>query len=253
MELSVLTTSLPLRLSAALEQIARLGFTHVDLVGRVDRPHAEREVLAQSGLFVSCVALGRDLSEGCSLDAADLKARTRAVGEVKSQIADAAQLGARWGYLVPGIDGGAAALERFADSCEVLNTYAAGRMMQLCLEHIPGRALPTVKRTLDWLKPTDLALLLDIGHCLISEEDPVLAVIEAGDRLGYVHLDDNDSVGDLHWPLLTGRLTADMLDAFFAILREYQYRGNIALELNPENPDPVKALQEGKKIVERLM
>ena len=42
--------------------------------------------------------------------------------------------------------------------------------------------------------------------------------MQAGPRLGYVHFDDNDGVGDLHWPLLTGRLTGDMLEAMLAVL-----------------------------------
>lgn len=126
-------------------------------------------------------------------------------------------------------------------------------MVRLCLEHIPGRSLPTVAKTLAWLEKTDLALLLDIGHCLISEEDPVEAIVQAGGRLGYVHLDDNDSVGDLHWPLLTGRLTADMLTAFFAKLKHLGYKGAVSLELNPTNPDPLQALRDGKQLVERLL
>src|SRR5687768_10685440 len=134
MELSVLATSLPLEVGDALRTIARLGFTHVDLVAVTERAAAEREALAASGLIVSCAALGRNLSEGCSLEAHDRDARKRAVEEVKLQILDAAQLGARWAYLVPGMDASAAALARFGDSCQVLEVYARGRMVQLCLE-----------------------------------------------------------------------------------------------------------------------
>jgi sugar phosphate isomerase/epimerase len=128
--------------------------------------------------------------------------------------------------------------------------------MRLCVEHIPGRALPTVAQALAWLERVDhdnLALLLDVGHCLISEEDPSQAVVQAGRRLGYVHLDDNDSVGDLHWPLLTGRLTSDMLEAVLTVLELGGYAGGVALELNPENPDPVRALREGREVVRQIV
>jgi hypothetical protein len=35
-------------------------------------------------------------------------------------------------------------------------------------------------------------------------------------------------------------------------LREIGYRGALALELNPTNSDPIEALRDGKRIVERL-
>lgn len=250
MHLAAMLTSLPLNFPDAVGQVAELGFTHVDIVGMIDRPAGDREALAASGLLVSCASLGRNLPVGHTLENADRTARQQAVNLVKRQLTDAAQLGATCTYLVPGMDADAEALNRFADSCQALDVHARACMMQLCLEHIPGRALPTVTKTLAWLKNTGLALLLDIGHCLITEEDPTQAVVQAGARLGYIHLDDNDSVGDLHWPLLTGRLTRDMLDAFFAILRESDYQGGLSLELNPENPDPIKALRDGKRLVD---
>jgi hypothetical protein len=56
-------------------------------------------------------------------------------------------------------------------------------------------------------------------------------------------------VNDLHWPLLTGRLTADMLEAFLTTLGLGGYPGGLALELSPTNPDPIRALREGREIV----
>ena len=98
-----------------------------------------------------------------------------------------------------------------------------------------------------------LTLLLDLGHCLISDEDPSVAAAQAGRRLGHVHLDDNDSVGDLHWPLLTGRLTLRNLEELVAALRELSYRGGFALELNAAHGDPVRALGDGRELVARLL
>src|SRR4051794_3127702 len=108
MHLAAFLTSLPLAFAPALRQLARLGFTHADLVALAERAPADREALAESGLIVSCAALGRALPEGCTLDAPDLAARQQAVALVKSQITDAAQLGATWAYLVPGMEAGAA-------------------------------------------------------------------------------------------------------------------------------------------------
>lgn len=253
--LAAFATSLRGDFAAVLGQIAALGFTHVDLVAQIDRPSDQLEELADSGLLVSCLALGRQLPLGHSLDAIEVGIRRATLGLLQRQIADAAHLGATTAYLVPGLDGGATALTYFAEGCSLLADYAAARKVRLCIEHVPGRALPTAAAALDWLHQLGhphLGLLLDVGHCLISGEDAATIVRRAAGRLGYVHLDDNDGVGDLHWPLLTGRLTFQQLADTIAALRQIGYRGALALELNPANKDPTAALREGKEPIEKL-
>jgi sugar phosphate isomerase/epimerase len=254
MKLAAVQPSLPGEFAATLEQIAALGFTYVDLVGRRDRPQEELNALAETGLTVRCVLLGRSLPAGHSLDAPSAGVRRRVLDELKYEVADAARLGATHCYLVPGSS--PVGLPRFAEACELLAEFAAGRMVRLCVEHFPGRALPTCAATLEWLEAVghpNLYLLLDVGHCLISEEDPTPMIVRAGGRLGYVHLDDNDSVGDFHWPLLTGRLTEEMLEAVLMVLQPDEYGGGVALELNPANADPLWALGQSKAIVDRLV
>jgi sugar phosphate isomerase/epimerase len=249
-------TSLPLDFEAAVQQAAALGFRYVDVVGLSERPASHRDVLADADLIVSCAAVGRGLPEGHTLDAAAVEARRAAVEEVKRHITDAAGLGATTSYLVPCFDSGDDALRRFADSCAHLADHAAARMVRLCVEHVPGRALSTATATLDWLGEVghdNLSLLLDTGHCLMTREDAAAVVRRAGARLGYVHCDDNDGAGDLHWPLLTGRLTRDGLVALGAALRAAGYRGPLSLELNPANADPVAALREGKALLETVV
>jgi sugar phosphate isomerase/epimerase len=253
---AAMLTSLPLDFEAAARQAAVLGFRHVDVVGLSERPVTHRDVLADADLLVSCAAVGRGLPEGHTLDADAVEARRAAVEEVKRQIADAAGLGATTCYVVPGFEAGPDALRRFADSCAHLADHAAARMVRLCVEHVPGRALSTAAATLDWLEGVghdNLSLLLDTGHCLMTREDAAEVVRRAGARLGYVHCDDNDGAGDLHWPLLTGRLTRDGLRALGAALRSVAYRGPLSLELNPANADPVAALREGKELLESVV
>jgi sugar phosphate isomerase/epimerase len=248
-------TSLPLSFEEAVRQAAALGFGHVDVVALTERPAAHREALADAGVVVSCAAAGRDLPAGLALDAESAETRREAVEEVKRHVADAANLGATHAYVIPGTDGSAAALARFADACGLLADYAARRMVRLCVEHIPGRALPTVAATLAWLERIghdNLSLLLDVGHCLISNEDAAGAVTRAGRRLGYVHLDDNDGIGDLHWPLLTGRLKEDDLRRCLNALTAVGYSAPLTLELNPKNPDPVAALADGMALLQRI-
>ncbi len=252
---SVLLSSLPLDFAPALRQAAALGFTHVDVVALAERPAEHREALADAGLLVACAPLARGLPEGHTLDAPDVDVRRAALETVKRQIADVAQLGATHAYVIPGAEANADDLARFADACRMLADYAGRRMVRLCVEHVPGRALSDAATTLAWLEQVghpNLALLLDVGHCLLSGEDPAAVIRQAGDRLGYVHFDDNDGAGDLHWPLLTGRLTEDVLRATLVALRDVKYRGALALELNAGGPDPVGALRQGKALLERL-
>jgi sugar phosphate isomerase/epimerase len=249
-------TSLPLDFEAALCRAAALGFRHVDVVALADRPAAHLDALAETGLIVCCAAVGRGLPAGHTLDAASVDDRRAALEEMKRQVADAARLGATRCYIVPGTDGSSEALARFAEGSALLADYAGRRMVLLCVEHMPGRALPSVAATLSWLEGVgheNLALLLDVGHCLLSHEDDQEAVVQAGPCLGYVHFDDNDGVGDLHLPLLAGQLTEEALAALLGTLRLGPYQGPVALELNPQNADPEAALAQGKALLERLM
>jgi sugar phosphate isomerase/epimerase len=253
--ISAMLTSLPLDFEAAVRQAAALGFRYVDVVALSNRPAAHLEVLADTGVLVSCVAIGRGLPPEQTLDATSPAERRAAVEQMKRHIADAAQLGATHGYVVPGMDARPEGLARFGEACGLLAEYAAQRMVRLCVEHIPGRVLPTAAGTLAWLEKAghdNLALLLDVGHCLISNEEPGAIIQQAGRRLGYVHFDDNDAVGDLHWPLLAGRLREADLSTILVALSNGKYRSAIALELNVTNPDPVAALSEGRTILERL-
>ena len=174
---------------------------------------------------------------------------------MRRQIADAARLGATHAYVVSGMDGSPAGLACFAEACGLLADYAAGRMVRLCVEPIPGRALPSAAAVLEWLRRAEhpnLALLLDVGHCLISGEDPAAVARAAGPLLGYVHLDDNDGVGDLHWPLLTGRLTAAQLTDLAAALREIGFSGGMSLELKAAGAARAEAWRRSKEIAERI-
>jgi sugar phosphate isomerase/epimerase len=249
-------TSLPLDFEPAVRQAAALGFRHVDVVALAERPAAHLAALAGAGVVVSCAAVGRGLPPGQTLDAAAVTDRRAALEEVRRQVADAALLGATHCYLVPGPDGSRDALTRFADACAHLADFAAGRMVRLCVEHVPGRGLPTAAAALDWLGGVghdNLALLLDVGHCLMTQEDAAEVVRRAGRSLGYVHCDDNDGTSDLHWPLLSGRLTREGLAAVLGALRSIGYAGPLALELNPGNADAVGALRRGKELLEELL
>ena len=90
-----------------------------------------------------------------------------------------------------------------------------------------ARRCPTAGETLAYigaLGHANLYLLYDSGHILLSGEDPATVILNAGDRLGYVHFDDNDGSGDLHWSLLEGVMTEESLyDTVCGALQEIGY------------------------------
>jgi sugar phosphate isomerase/epimerase len=254
--LSALLTSLPLDFDSGIRKLQGLGFTHVDLVGLAERPPQHLETLAESGLIVSCGAIGRNLPPGCTLDAASVALRRTALEEMRGQLADIACLGGTCAYVVPVKEADGPSVARFCEACALLADYAAGRMVRLCIEHCPGTALPSAAATLELLHRLgheNLGLLLDVGHCLLSREDPVAVVTQAKDRLFYVHLDDNDGVADLHWPLLTGKLTEESLRRTLVSLLEQGYTGGLSLEFRAENAEPAEALRHGRELLERLL
>jgi sugar phosphate isomerase/epimerase len=250
--LSALVTSLPLAFEQAVRCIDGLGFEYVDVVGMVDRPMSHREALAETKLVVSCAAVGRDLPGGVTLDATSAESRRIAVDTVKRQIDDAAGLGATYCYVTSGCDGSRQGLIAFAEACALLGEHARQRMVRLCLEHVPGRALPTAASVLNRLS-ANLYLLLDIGHCQLSSETPAEIIERVGDRLGYVHLDDNDGKNDLHLPLLAGIMSERDLQSTFTALGRIYYQGPLCLELNAGNEQPELRLREGRELVMRLV
>ena len=242
MNLSCCTWSLPGPEEDAIAALAATGFRFIDVQAGTYRSPSSRVLVEELGMEFSCLGLSFNMAEEAALDAA-ARARQAAIDHCRKALDQAAELGVGTAYLVPGED--PEALPRFAESLVRVAEYAALHGIAVAVEHFPGKALPTAAATLDYLTALDhpnLYLLLDSGHLQISGEDPADVIAAAGDRLGYVHLDDNDGEGDLHWPLLDGVLTENALESLFAALEVSPYAGPASLELSPRLPDPAGAL-----------
>ena len=235
-----------------LARVAGLGFEWIDLQPTMlVRPESRRQA-RELGLKVSCLGASFGMPDDSGLDRAEEAARARALDHLSRSMAHAAELGAGAAYVIPGLDDGAPALARLAASLRQAAEVAAGFGLKLCLEHFPGRALPTAAGTLAFIEEVDhpnLYLLFDLGHVQLSGEDPAAVIAAAGPRLGYVHLDDNDGEGDLHWSLLDGVVTAATLRRTLAALAAVGYSGAISLELSPGLPDPADALRRSRELV----
>ena len=232
-----------------LRKSAALGFDWID-IQPTHLGALESRLLAQElGLRVSCLGASFGMPAGAALDHADNSQRSAAFDYVASSIALAGHLGAESAYVVPGQDRDTRAMARFSDSLIGLADLAAGFGIKLAVEHFPGTALPTASETLEFIRRADhpnLYLLIDSGHLQMTGEDPASAILNAGDRLGYMHFDDNDGLSDLHWALLDGVMTEESLDTMLQALADIGYQGALSLELNPALPNPSRALAAGR-------
>jgi sugar phosphate isomerase/epimerase len=206
-------------IDVVLRQIKEAAFHYVDIRSEtLDAPGA-MDALKNLGLKVSCVELD---DTGSSLD-----------GKIRQRLDKAHSVGARYSYIRPCTS--AKQLKAFSTAAADYASYAAEKGIKLCIEHVPGTALPTVKATLAFVQQVNhpnLYLLLDVGHALLSKEKPWEAVAAAGDRLGYVQMSDNDGKSDRHWALLDGRLSGEDLAKILEALMQAGYQGTLGLQLS---------------------
>lgn len=239
-----------------LTAVAHAGPRYIDHRPFDFRSAESRRLISDLELTPACMATGFGMPEGAALDAADAGARGAAVEHTRRALEYAHETGIRRAYLLPGEEeGDPASLSRYGESVAGLADTAGRYGIKLCIEHFPGKALPTVQDTLDYIAKLghdNLYLLFDIGHAQISKEDPADAVARAGGRLGYFHLDDNDGASDLHWALCDGILTRDVLQHTLATLDHIGYDGPVSLEMNAGLPDPLAAIQDGFRLVRSL-
>lgn len=255
MKLSALTSSLPLELPAAIDQLAELCFEWIDVPPAAGEGKARRR-LDERHLRVACVSLERGMPSGMDLASPDDTVRSATIEYFRHAIELTGKLDAPVAYLTPPRATDEATRRRWSDSLVQLADCARDHAVRVAIEHFPRRLLPTAAGTLLFLEQLghdQLALLLDVGHCLISGEDPARVIADAGRRLGYVHFDDNDGQEDRHWPLLVGKLTEQQIRETIAGLRKIRYDGALCLELQSGLDDPVGNLRSGKALLQRLL
>jgi hydroxypyruvate isomerase len=239
-----------------LTSLAEAGFCWIDLRLQDLNSEVAQIKARELGLTVSCIGASFGMPEGATLDNANPQVAAQALAHVKKVLVHGAALGAAAAYVVPDMDAGREALARYGHSLAAAADEAANLGLKLCVEHFPGRALPTAAATLNFLQGIghpNLYLLFDIGHIQMAGEDPAATIEAAGSKLGYVHLDDNDGQNDQHLALLDGVLTKATLQRTFAALQNIGYTGSISLELNPNLPNPLQALKQSRLITLSLL
>ena len=253
MYVSAMTSSLPDTPARAIEVAAGLGFGSVDVPPFLTDEACEK--LSAHRLRVGCVALEQGRPTGIDLADALSTTRRRSVEYFRGALSAARILESPAGYVTPPTATDGETRRRWSESLLQLAAHAQAEDMRIGVEHFPRRLVPTAAATLDLLRELGhehLGLLLDVGHLLISGEDPGDVIRAAGSRLVYVHFDDNDGDGDLHWPLLTGKLTESLIQSTLDALEEIGYVGGVCLELQAKLNDPAGNLACGKEILERF-
>jgi sugar phosphate isomerase/epimerase len=130
-------------------------------------------------------------------------------------------------------------LELLGVSLKSCADYAERAGVVIALEPFPTGELPSAREAGDLIEKVEsnnLGLLLDTGHLAISGEPLKETAKEWKDILVHVHFNNNDGLGDLHWPPQRGKLTKGDFRGLLAEL-ESGYHGKVSVELL--NPEPV--------------
>lgn len=195
--------------------------------------------LADSGLALEIVSVFYPPNhwKGAAFTSADRRVRARAAEFFRRGVDWGAERGVRLFGLWLGADRAFGRRESYgrlwdmlAGELAPLAAYAAERGASVAIEYKPDEVLHNVDSTLRMIERVGsdaLGVLLDTGHALMQREDLRRAVETAGDRLRYVHLDDN--AGDWDRDLPPG--THHNFRPFFQALRGNGYRGALGLDL----------------------
>ena len=84
-------------------------------------------------------------------------------------------------------------------------------------------------RYIDTIASPYLTACLDLGHCNVCGRDAEDIIMAMGDRIGALHIHDNDGVADLH--KLPGTVSMNW-DNICKALKDIDYKGNFTFEVN---------------------
>lgn len=154
--------------------------------------------------------------------------------------------------------------ERNLEIYHELEPYAAEYGVKIALENMWGwsdeiqRIVPNVcstaedfNRYIDALNPKNFTACLDLGHCGLVGEDAATMIKQMGhDRLGALHIHDNDFVRDLHTIPYNSKMD---WDSIARALAEIDYKGNFTYEAdNFIKPFPDELLFECERFMAHI-
>ncbi|MEM7534415.1 MAG: sugar phosphate isomerase/epimerase family protein [Chloroflexota bacterium] len=242
-----------------LAQLTQIGFDTIDIRPDDFANAPVRTQIHDLNLAISTVGLSFGVPKEVTFSDEDTAIGQKAIDHALRGIDYAVEMGVQNGvYVIPDMDDSVAGLERYGQAMVTLADAAQQHNLPLLIEHFPGRALPTITGTIAFIQSLahpNIKLLFDIGHAQMSGELEAFNACQidgADDYLGYVHFDDNDGVGDLHWALCDGLLTIDTMQRTCDAAKQLGYVGPISLEISPVLDDPLDAIQCSWDIMQQL-
>jgi|TARA_B110000263_G_scaffold228889_1_gene222250 sugar phosphate isomerase/epimerase len=236
----------------SLDRVRLAGFDTVDLWPNSFDAVGSADEITSRGLKPGCFGLlAGALSGGLTLD--DITGdKAQAVLDIMfASIDKAAALGAKRAYMVTPMEYPADD-RQFLTSIRALGDRAAAAGVKLAIEPHPGRSIPSDAACLEFVKKTEhenVHVLVDFGHCLITNEVPSESLKNAGDRLGYVHVDDNHGKFDDHVALFDGVLKAPVINDFLDTLVSIPYDGGMGIEFKLTTPSPMSAIVQARDFI----
>lgn len=231
-----------------LQQVKETAFHFVDVTPDFAASADLTELAGKLGLKVGTAMLERD--PGGWNDAASARQMS---DRLKRALEQCVPLRPQAACIKPCASGNG--LAAFGRAAAELAGEAAKHGIRLCVENHPRSALGSARevlRLLDKLSHTNLHLLLDTGHTLISGEDAAQAVRDAGPRLGAIQFHDNNGRSDKHWALLEGRTSEQGLRRILAALKDTGYQGTLGLEVRWDRASVISGLSKNRNLLLRL-
>ncbi len=247
----------------AIESIARLGFSGVEIMG--DRPHLYppeytdeaivelRNQIRAFGLKITNINCFTLFAVGDtylpSWIEPDEQRREIRIRHTLNTIHVAALLGCKNISIPPGGPlesmSETEAIKLFHKGLERVVPEAESRNVKLLIEPEPGLLLENSRQFMSFIKQVRSSIVginFDVGHFFCVHESPAEAFEKLFEWVGHVHIEDIDKAHN-HHHLIPGRGAIDY-DDFFKTAQKTGYAGDITLELYTCSDNPVEAGRE---------
>lgn len=133
--------------------------------------------------------------------------------------------------------------------------YALAAGVRFAIEPFPTGELPRISDVdalISRSRAKNLGIVVDAGHAGIIGEPLAESVRRSMKRITHIHLNNNDGVGDLHWPPQRGVLVRDDFRGLLLALSRGRYTGWMSIELSRPRP-VVKTMTESRSFVEDIL
>jgi len=137
------------------------------------------------------------------------------------------------------------------DTVRICTGKAKSAGLKLLMEPRVGENVSNTEailRLMDAVRDESFQAVLDTGHLHAQKEILPLSIEKLGNRIGYLHVSDNDSRDNRHLPL--GKGTIDW-EGVFLTLKKHRFNGYVGIDIG-EVANLEKAYRDSKKFLENI-